>query len=434
MSRHILAEKISNGSVVVGVIGLGYVGLPLCIEFIESGINVVGFDIDSKKLNFIRQKTSYINDISSERLAASVDTGLLSVTDDFSRLLDIDAVSICVPTPLSKQKDPDMSYVKSALDQLVQYQKKGHLIILESTTYPGTTEEVILPRLEANGYKAGSDFFLAFSPERVDPGNKAYQTANTPKIIGGVTPECSKVCKSLYELVIQKVIAVSSPKTAELIKLLENTFRSVNIALANEMALICDKLGVDVWEVIHGASSKPFGFMPFFPGPGLGGHCIPIDPLYLSWKLKSLNYDARFIHLADDINSHMPHHVVNKVQFALNEQSKSVKGSRIVVLGVAYKKDIGDVRESPSVSIMSILNQLGASMSYMDPYVPSITIDNIKFDSLELDYSLLTMADVVLILTDHSQFSSKDVFEQSKFIVDTRNKMAGFQSDSIISI
>ncbi|HOA25827.1 MAG TPA: nucleotide sugar dehydrogenase, partial [Aggregatilineales bacterium] len=354
-----LLQKIENREAVIAVIGIGYVGLPLAVEFAREGYRVIGVDVSEKKVGLINSGVSYIPDIPTEDIARPVEAGLLSATTDYSILRDVDAISICVPTPLRKTKDPDMSYIIAAADEIAKYSRPGQLIVLESTTYPGTTDELIVPRMAQNGYRVGEDIFVCFSPERIDPGNKVYGVRNTPKVIGGATPDCTEVAVALYSKPIERVIPVSSTRTAEMVKLLENTFRSVNIGLVNEMALMCDKLDVNVWEVIEAASSKPFGFMTFYPGPGLGGHCIPIDPLYLSWKLKALNYNARFIELASEINGNMPLYVVTKIMDALNNVRKTVNGADILVLGVAYKRDIDDLRESPALDIIRLLEERG---------------------------------------------------------------------------
>ncbi|MGH9462318.1 MAG: nucleotide sugar dehydrogenase, partial [Vicinamibacteria bacterium] len=364
MKAQALGQKIADKTVKLATVGLGYVGLPLSVEFASAGIHVVGIDIDRTKIDAIRNGESYVRDVPSASVRRLVEEGTLSATSEFDVLGDRDAVIICVPTPLSKTKDPDLSLVINAATEIAQRLRPGQLVVLESTTYPGTTEELILPRLEGKGLRVGESFFLAFSPERVDPGNKKWNTRNTPKIIGGMTPNCLEMARALYSHAVDQVIPVSSTRTAEMVKLLENTFRSVNIGLVNEVALMCDRLGVDVWEVIDAAATKPFGFMPFYPGPGLGGHCIPIDPFYLSWKLKTLNYRARFIELAGEINAGMPEYVVQRVAEALNQREKSVKGSSILILGVAYKRDVDDVRESPALDILKLLESRGARVSY----------------------------------------------------------------------
>lgn len=416
-----LEKKIKEKKAVVGIIGMGYVGLPLAVELGREGFTIIGIDINPNKSKLINAGKSDIDDISDDDLKPLVKAGKLKVTTDFSVLKEADCVPICVPTPLSKTKDPDVSYILSAVEEVKKYLHPGQLVILESTTYPGTTEELILPMLEETGLKVGKDFFLSFSPERVDPGNPKYGTKNTPRVVGGVTPWCTQITKLFYEQTITKAVAVSSTKSAEMVKLLENTFRSVNIGLVNEVALMCDRLKIDVWEIIEAANTKPFGFMPFYPGPGLGGHCIPIDPHYLSWKLKSLNYYARFIELAGDINSHMPEYVVERISRALNEREKSLKGTKILILGVAYKRDIRDVRESPALDVIKLLQNAGAEVVYTDPYVPSIRMDDSVMKSAKLTAEILKSSDCVVIITDHSSFDYDMVVQNAHLIMDTRN-------------
>jgi UDP-N-acetyl-D-glucosamine dehydrogenase len=432
-ARSVLWERIRAGEARLGTLGLGYVGLPLSVEFAEAGLNVTGFDPANDKVQAINRGESYIKDVPGERVGRLVEKGLLKASWDLDRLADCDAIIICVPTPLSKTKDPDLSMVVEASKAIAARLRPGQLVVLESTTYPGTTEELILPLLEERGGKVGESFFLAFSPERVDPGNAQYQIRNTPKIIGGVTPACTEVARALYSKAIETVIPVSSTRTAEMVKLLENTFRSVNIGLVNEVALMCDRLGVDVWEVIDAAASKPFGFMPFYPGPGLGGHCIPIDPLYLSWKLKTLNYRARFIELAGEINSEMPEYVCQRVTDALNDRERSVKGSRILILGVSYKRDVDDVRESPALDILRLLESRGAVVSYNDPNVPELRLDQVTLRSTDVLPSVRE-ADVVVIVTDHSSYSYRDIVDAARVVVDTRNATKGIRSDKILKI
>ncbi|MGI8827378.1 MAG: nucleotide sugar dehydrogenase [Chloroflexota bacterium] len=405
----------------MAVIGLGYVGLPLGVAFAEAGYTVIGVDVDPAKVQAINDGRSFISDVSSESLASLVERGSLSATSDFSRLTECDAVSICVPTPLRKTGDPDISYIVTVTEELHKHVHPGMVLVLESTTYPGTTNELVLPRLETDtGLRAGESFFLAFSPERVDPGRKDWTTKTTPKVIGGVTPECVDVAMAYYGPAIETLVPVSSTDAAEMVKLLENTFRAVNIGLANEVLLMCDKLGLDVWEVIDAAATKPFGFMRFVPGPGLGGHCIPIDPLYLSWRLKSLNYSARFIELASDINSNMPRYWAQKVQDVLNDERKAVKGSKVLVLGVAYKKDVSDVRESPSLDIIRLLQAKGADVRYHDPYVSEIEHEGFEMASvLDLEPALLE-SDCVVIATDHSSYDWDMVQRLAPLVVDTR--------------
>jgi len=416
-----LEKKIKNRTAVVGVIGMGYVGLPLAVELGREGFEVIGIDINPDRVNRINSGRSDIDDVTDEDLKPLVKRGRIKATTDFSLLKKVDCVTICVPTPLSKTKDPDVSYILAAVKEVQKFLHPGQLVILESTTYPGTTEELILPILAQTGLKVGKDFFLAFSPERVDPGNKKYTTKNTPRVVGGITPLCTRIAKLFYEQTITQAVPVSSTKSAEMVKLLENTFRSVNIALVNEVALMCDKLKIDVWEIIDAANTKPFGFMPFYPGPGLGGHCIPIDPHYLSWKLKSLNYYARFIELAGDINSHMPEYVVERICRALNEREKSLKGSRILVLGVAYKRDIKDVRESPALDVIKLLQNAGAEVKYNDPHVPSIRLDDSEMKSVKVTRKLLQRSDCVAIVTDHSAYDYDFIVRNAPLVMDTRN-------------
>jgi UDP-N-acetyl-D-glucosamine dehydrogenase len=422
--KQTLFEKLQQRSATIGIIGLGYVGLPLAVEFAEGGFNVLGYDVSADKVQRLNQGESYIQDIPTERLNPLVKAGKLRATTQHQDLATVDAISICVPTPLTKTKDPDMSFVIQAVDAVIDIVHPGLLIVLESTTYPGTTEEILLPRLRQKGLVVGEDVFVAFSPERIDPGNPKYGVHNTPKVVGGVTPACTEATTLLYNAAIDTIVPVSSPTTAELVKLLENTFRAVNIGLVNEMALMCDKLNVDVWEVIKAASTKPFGFMPFYPGPGLGGHCIPVDPHYLSWKLKTLNYTARFIELASEINTSMPVYVVDKVTNALNDSAKSVRGSNIVVLGVAYKRDIDDVRESPALDVLGLLLEKGAKVQYHDPYVPSLRLhlhEDIRMESVPYSAALMQEADCVVIVTDHSNLDYQQVLDQAKLVVDTRH-------------
>jgi UDP-N-acetyl-D-glucosamine dehydrogenase len=428
-----LLGRIENASARIGTLGLGYVGLPLSVEFASAGLSVLGFDLSADKVEALNRGESYIADVTSERLAPLVESRKLEASTDFERLASCDAVVICVPTPLGKTKDPDLSMVVGATEAIARRLRPGQLVVLESTTYPGTTEELILPRLEQGGLKVGADFFLAFSPERVDPGNRRFNTRNTPKVIGGVTPRCSSVAQALYRKAVDRVIPVSSPRAAEMVKLLENTFRSVNIALVNEVALMCGRLGVDVWEVIEAAASKPFGFMPFYPGPGLGGHCIPVDPFYLSWKLRTLNYRARFIELAGEVNSEMPEYVCERVAGALNERERSVKGSQVLMLGIAYKRDVGDVRESPALDILKLLEARGARVSYHDPHVASLSLDGGVRHSAEL-VPALRQADITLIVTDHSSYDYREIVEHAQLVLDTRNATRGIASPKVLKI
>lgn len=416
-----LRARIQEHRAKVGIVGLGYVGLPLAVAFAEAGFEVLGFDVNPALAESLNQGVSHIADVSGDTVRPLVHGGKLTATADSARLSDVDTINICVPTPLSKTRDPDISYVAQATEAVAANLRRGQLVILESTTYPGTTREVILPRLEATGLKAGEDFFVAFSPERIDPGNATYGIQNTPKVVGGLDDQSLQLATLLYQQAIETVVPVSSPEAAEMAKLLENTFRSVNIALANETLLMCDKLGLDAWEVIDAAATKPFGFMPFYPGPGIGGHCIPLDPFYLSWKMKTLNYRARFIELAGEINAEMPHYVVQKVTNALNEQGKSVKGANILILGVAYKPDIDDVRESPALDIICLLVERGANVSYSDPHVLSVAIGDIRMTSVSLTANNLAAADCSVIVTNHKTFDYPWIAVNSQVLVDMRN-------------
>ena len=422
-SYEALRNAIQTREARFGIIGLGYVGLPLGVAFAEVGFRVLGFDVNQVRVDSLNAGKSHIPDVVEAVVGRLVDGDQLAATTDMDRLGQVDVISICVPTPLSKTKDPDISYVVAAAEKVARTLRPGQLIVLESTTYPGTTREVILPILEATGLIGGEDFFLAFSPERVDPGNATYGIKNTPKVVGGIDPASTELAALLYGQAIDTVIPMSTPEAAEMVKLLENTFRSVNIAMANETALMCDRMGMDVWEVIDAAATKPFGFMPFYPGPGIGGHCIPLDPFYLSWKMKTLNYRARFIELAGEINAEMPHHVVAKVIEGLNEFEKSVKGSTVLVLGVAYKADIDDYRESPALDIIELLRHRGAKVSYSDPHVPTIQIGFESMTSQNLTPEQLQQADCVVIATSHRAFDYEMVGEQSRLIIDTRNAL-----------
>ncbi len=420
-----LLEKIENKTAVLGVVGLGYVGLPLAVEFARGGLRVVGVEVDARKVERINGGESYVPDVPSAAVADLVKRSLLSATTSYAELRHADAVSICVPTPLRKTRDPDMSYVVDAAEKVAEYCHPGFLIVLESTTYPGTTEEIFEPKLREKGFTVGEDVFLAFSPERIDPGNAKFGVRNTPKVVGGATAACTEVAVALYRLAVDAVVPVSSPRAAEMVKLLENTFRAINIGLVNEMALMCDKLGVDVWEVIDAAATKPYGFMRFTPGPGVGGHCIPLDPLYLSWKLKSLNYTARFIELADTINSHMPEYVVTLVADALNEEGKALRDAKVLVLGAAYKPDIDDVRESPALDVMVELLKRRAEVRYHDPYVPEVRLDGVTLRSEALTPAVLQASDCVLVITNHSVFDWGMIRRHARLILDTRNAMKG---------
>jgi UDP-N-acetyl-D-glucosamine dehydrogenase len=429
--RQALEEKIVSRKARVGIVGLGYVGLPLAVEFAKAGFTVTGIDLSPSKVAKVNAGESYIADIDQGVFKSLVDAGKISASGDFGVISELDTVNICVPTPLRKTKDPDMSYIVSACQQIAKYFHKGMLVILESTTYPGTTYELVLPMLESADMKVGRDFFLCFSPERVDPGNAQYQTHNIPKVVGGCTPACTDAGALFYRQALQTVVPVSSTQVAEMVKLLENTFRMINIGLANEIAMMCGRMGINVWEVIEAAATKPFGFMAFYPGPGLGGHCIPIDPFYLSWKSKQAGIEARFIELAGYINGQMPLFVVDKVQNALNDQGKPVKGSRIHILGVAYKQDIDDMRESPALDIIQLLERRGAKLSYSDPHVP-----HVRFDGLELcsDEAAMGKADCVVIVTAHSGFDYKALVGMAPLIVDTRNALKGVVSDKIVRL
>ena len=429
-----LREGITSRSLHVGIIGLGYVGLPLATTFAEAGFHVTGIDVDSKKVDAANRGESYIPDIASSTIQSLIESKRIDFTADFVVLDDIDAVSICVPTPLRKTRDPDVSYIISALKQVRAHLHPGQLIVLESTTYPGTTDEVLLPELESTGLKVGVDFFLAFSPERIDPGNPDFETRNTPKVVGGVTPACTELAQAFYGAAIERIVPVSSPRVAEMTKLLENTFRAVNIGLVNEIAIICEKLSIDVWEVIDAAATKPFGFMRFLPGPGLGGHCIPVDPHYLSWKLKTLDYTARFIELAAEVNSSMPHYVVNKISEALNEQRRNFNGSTVLVLGVAYKRNVGDMRESPAIDIIQDLLARKAVVLYNDEYVASMTVGGTTLRSQPLSSGLLQAADCVVVVTDHSYYDVPWIVNEARCIVDTRNMTHGYTDEKIFRL
>ena len=419
-----LIQNILQKEATVGIIGLGYVGLPLVLRFCEEGFRVLGFDVDSKKVATLKRGRSYLKSISSSHISKFIREGNLDVTDDFSRLVEPDCILICVPTPLTEKMEPDLQYIEKTTEAIRDHLRKGQLIVLESTSYPGTTEELILPQLESTGLKVGKDFFLAFSPEREDPGNKRFTTHQIPKVVAGVTPACQKVVVSLYRQIIQKVIPVSSTRVAELTKLLENIYRSVNIALVNELKMLADRMGIDIWEVIEAASTKPFGFSPFYPGPGMGGHCIPIDPYYLSWKAREYDFTTRFIFLAGEINVHVPYYVVAKIQDALNGMKKSIKGAKILIMGVAYKKDVDDARESPALTIMDLLQKKGASILYHDPYIPTLPTFrkyHFKLKSSPLTEQLLRKIDAAVIVTDHSRVDYQWVAKNVPLLIDTRN-------------
>jgi UDP-N-acetyl-D-glucosamine dehydrogenase len=421
MLDDILRKKIESREAQFGVVGLGYVGLPLAVEFAKEGFRSTGFEVSQDKVDRVRAGDSYIGDVPSEELKSLVDAGTVDATTDWDRIADMDIISICVPTPLSKTRDPDMSYVQKATDAIAKRLRKGQLVILESTTYPGTTEEVVRPALEAAGLRAEEDFFLAFSPERVDPSNPTYGIKNTPKIVGGVGPLSGELSRIFYATAIDQVVKVSQAAAAEMTKLLENTFRSVNIGLVNEVAIMCHRLGLDVWEVIDAAATKPFGYMKFVPGPGLGGHCIPIDPFYLSWKLKTLNYRARFIELAGEVNSEMPRFCIRLVSDALNDDKKAVNGSRILMVGVAYKNDVADVRESPALDIMQLLRQSGAEVAYHDPFVPTLRDGEMTLESTPLTEDAIRAADCVVVTCKHTGTDFDAISRFGKTIIDTRN-------------
>jgi UDP-N-acetyl-D-glucosamine dehydrogenase len=427
-----LAEKIRTHTAHVGVVGLGYVGLPLAVEYAEAGFQVTGIDLSESKISRLNAGDSYVGDVASSVLGPLVAQGRLRATTDFSAIREFDTVNICVPTPLRKTKDPDMSYIVAACGEIEKYMHAGMLVILESTTYPGTTDELVLPMLQKTDLKVGEDFFLCFSPERVDPGNVNFHTKNIPKVVGGTTPQCTELGKLFYEQALERVVPVSSTRVAEMVKLLENTFRMINIGLANEMAIMCDSMGIDVWEVIDAAATKPFGFMPFYPGPGLGGHCIPIDPFYLSWKTKQSGTEARFIELAGQINGQMPHFVVEKIQNALNEAAKPLKGSKVLIFGVSYKRDIDDVRESPALDIMLLLRRRGAEVSFVDPYVDEMRLGGETVQSTTV--AAVAGADCVAIVTDHSAFDYESLVRDAALIVDTRNALKGIQSEKIFRL
>ena len=427
-----LKEKLEQRQARVGVIGLGYVGLPLAVEFAKAGFDVTGFDVDGSKVTELNAGRSYILDVKTEDIAACVKAGRLRATTDMSKLGEMDAVDICVPTPLRKTKDPDMSYVVSAAEEIAKYIHPGMLIVLESTTYPGTTAEVLQPMFEARGLTVGDDFYLAFSPERVDPANEKFNTRNTPKVVGGTTPACSEVAAALYSVAVDTVVPVSSTQVAEMVKLLENTFRAVNIGLVNEIALMSHRMKIDVWEVIDAAKTKPFGFMPFYPGPGLGGHCIPIDPFYLSWKAKQSGFECRFIELAGHVNGSMPEYVVERISEALNTRKKAVNGARIHLFGIAYKKDVSDMRESPALDILQLLHRRGAELSYTDPYVPSLQEGPVSLRSIAED--AVDGIDCAVIATDHKAFDYAVMPQRFPLIVDTRNALKGNRANNIFRL
>jgi UDP-N-acetyl-D-glucosamine dehydrogenase len=428
-----LAGKLRNRSAEVGVIGLGYVGLPLAVEFAKAGFRVTGIDVQEQKVDQLNRGISYVQDVPSETLAPLVEAGRLRATTDFPALSELDTVNIAVPTPLRKTKDPDMSFVVAASQQVAKFAHPGMLVILESTTYPGTTAELVLPMIENERMRVGEDFFLCFSPERVDPGNPKFQTLNIPKVVGGITPACTEMGAMFYGQALETVVPVSSTQVAEMVKLLENTFRMINIGLVNELAVMCDRMGINVWEVIEAAATKPFGFMPFYPGPGLGGHCIPIDPFYLSWKTKQAGIEARFIELAGYVNGQMPHFVVDKIQNALNDHTKPLKGSKVHVLGVAYKRDIDDVRESPALDIIHLLQRRGAEVSYSDPYVSTLRADGLEMTGVDAVEGC-RKSDCAVVVTDHAAFDYAAILEATPLVVDTRNALKAFQSEKIVRL
>ena len=431
---HSLLEKIRAKQVRVGVIGLGYVGLPLIVEFAKAGLSTVGIDLDHSKVGTINEGRSYVADVSNDDVKSVVEAGLLVATTDFAQLADVDTVNICVPTPLRKTKDPDLSFVVAAVEQIARHLHSGQLIILESTTYPGTVTEVVQPRLESEGLRVGTDFCLAFSPERIDPGNTQWTTRTIPKVVGGVDETSTELAAALYSLIVDRVVPVSSPQVAEMVKLLENTFRAVNIGLVNELALMCRDLDVNVWEVIDAASTKPFGFMPFYPGPGLGGHCIPVDPFYLSWKARQVGFESRFIELAGHINGAMPKYVVERVVEALSSTAVAIKGARVHLFGMAYKPEVGDVRESPALDIAELLIRRGAVVSFSDPFVSAVHEARVSLDSQSPEEALAGGIDCAVITTHHSQFDYQDILQRSPVVVDTRNALAEFDSARVFRL
>ena len=430
-----LRRRIESRQARVGVVGLGYVGLPLAVEFAQAGFTVTGIDIDKTKVHLLNRGESYIQDVPTSVLKPLVDAGKLRATTDFAAVAELDTINIAVPTPLRKTKDPDMSFIVRSCEEIAKYSHPGMLLILESTTYPGTTDELMLPMFERPDLRIGEHFFMCFSPERVDPGNPNFQTKNIPKVVGGITPACTELGALFYGQALEKVVPVGSTRVAEMVKLLENTFRMINIGLVNEIALMCDRMGINVWEVIDAAATKPFGFMPFYPGPGLGGHCIPIDPFYLSWKSKQAGIEARFIELAGYINGQMPHFVVDKIQNALNDHSKPLKGSRVHVLGVAYKRDIDDVRESPALDIIHLLGRRGAKVTYSDPFIPRLRDNGVVPDMESTDAEKSAAeADCVVIVTDHKAFNYARIVERARLVVDTRNALKGNPSEKIVRL
>jgi len=432
-----LKKKIESKELVIGVIGLGYVGLPLVREFLKNGFRVIGFDIDPEKVNKLNKGGSYIKHIKSDFIKDSLAQRKFEATYDFSRLKEVDAIIVCVPTPLGEHREPDLSYVLNTAETIAKYLRKGHIVVLESTTYPGTTDEEVLPILEKSGLKVGEDFFLGFSPEREDPGNREYSTSTIPKVVSGITPSCLELIKTLYDQIVVKTVPVSSTKVAEATKLLENIYRGVNIALVNELKMIFDRMGIDIWEVIEAAKTKPFGFHPFYPGPGLGGHCIPIDPFYLTWKAKEYDINTKFIELAGEINTMMPYYVVDKAIRALNQQGKSIKGAKVLILGVSYKPDIDDMRESPALKIIELFMDEGAIVDYNDPFFPELVpVRKYKFPlkSVELSEENLRKYDLVVVVTNHSSYDYDFIRKNAQLIIDTRNafKVKGLTVDNIV--
>ena len=429
-----LEQKLKDKTAVVGIVGLGYVGLPLAVAFSHAGFKVVGFDIQQKRVDLVNKGQSYIADVGSERLSAAVERSMLEATTDQSRLKEVDAILICVPTPLTTTKEPDLSYVIYESEQISKYLRRGQLVVLESTTYPGTTREVVLPILEQSGLRAGQDFYLAYSPERVDPGSKNYNIQNTPKVLGGIDSQSTRIAELLYRQIAEVVVPVSCPEVAEMTKIFENVFRGVNIALVNELTLLCEKMGISVWEVIDAAASKPFGYMPFYPGPGIGGHCIPLDPYYLANKAREYDFHTRFIELAADINEQMPSYVTSRIMEALNARGKSLSGARLLVLGVAYKKDVEDTRESPSLKLIQLLREKGAYLSYHDPYIGNVQVDGDTLSSVELTDELLSSADCVVIATDHSSYDYQNIVDKARLVFDTRGATKRLRSNNVVRL
>jgi UDP-N-acetyl-D-glucosamine dehydrogenase len=429
-----LTNRIKDSSARIGIVGLGYVGLPLAVAFSEAGFTVLGFDIQQQRVDRVNQGKSYITDVSDGRLNAVLDSGTLAATVDQSRLAEMDAICICVPTPLTKTREPDLSYVVTEAEEIARRLRKGQLVILESTTYPGTTREVVLPILERSGLKCGSDFYLAFSPERVDPGSKSYSIRNTPKIVGGIDAESTEAAALLYSRVAETVVPVTSPEVAEMTKIFENVFRSVNIALVNELAQMCERMNISVWQVLHAAATKPFGYMPFTPGPGIGGHCIPLDPYYLASKAREYDFHTRFIELAAEINEYMPYYAVEHIIEALNRRGKSLRGANVLVLGVAYKKDVADIRESPSIKLIRLLEERGARVSYNDPYVPQLRLAQHTMDSVDLKKTNLAALDCVVVATDHSCYDLNDLADKASLLFDTRGATCNLSQQSIVRL